>query len=118
MAANELTRLSIAEAGEQAEVLLRCDDGAPALTRRDRFHYLAGLPNDPLRAALLRRLATEAGLALLDLPEHIRLRDNGPMRYVFNYGESDFDLSAILGEAPLLLGARRLAPCGEAPDLV
>jgi beta-galactosidase len=100
--------------GAEAEVLLRCHDGAPALTRRDRFHYLAGLPNDSLRAAVLRRLALEAGLDVLDLPEHIRLRDNGPMRYVFNYGESDFDLSAILGEAPLLLGERRLPPCGVA----
>ena len=104
----------IVTAGEGAEVLLRCDDGAPALTRRDRFHYLAGLPNDSLRAAILRRLASEAGLDVLDLPEHIRLRDNGPMRYVFNYGESDFDLSAILGEAPLLLGERQLPPCGVA----
>ncbi len=101
-------------AGEGAEVLLRCDDGAPALTRRDRFHYLAGLPNDSLRAAILRRLAIEAGLDVLDLPEHIRLRDKGPMRYVFNYGESDFDLSAILGEAQLLLGERQLPPCGVA----
>jgi len=104
----------IVAAGGQAEVLLRCDDGAPALTRRDRFHYLAGLPNDSLRVAVLRRLATDAGLAVLDLPEHIRLRDNGPMRYVFNYGESDFDLSAILRDAPLLLGERRLSPCGVA----
>jgi len=104
----------IVAAGAEAEVLLRCSDGAPALTRRDRFHYLAGLPNDALRAAVLRRLATDAGLAILDLPEHIRLRDNGPMRYVFNYGESDFDLSAILRDAPLLLGERRLPPCGVA----
>jgi len=104
----------IVAAGERAEVLLSCDDGGPALTRRDRFHYLAGLPNDPLRAAVVRRLAKEAGLAVLDLPEHIRLRDNGPMRYVFNYGESGFDLSAIVGEAELLLGERALAPCGVA----
>jgi beta-galactosidase len=104
----------IVAAGEEAEVLLACEDGAPALTRRDRFHYLAGLPNDPLRAAIVRHLAIEAGLAVLDLPEHIRLRDNGPMRYVFNYGESDFDISAILGEAELLLGERALAPCGVA----
>ncbi len=100
--------------GEQAVVLLRCDDGDPALTRRECFHYLTGLPNDPLRAAIFKRLAIDAGLAVIDLPEHIRLRDNGPMRYVFNYGESDFDLSAILGEAPLLLGERSLPPCGVA----
>ncbi len=100
--------------GAQAEILLRCDDGAPALTRRERFLYLAGLPSAPLRAAIFRRLAIDAGLAIVDLPEHIRLRDNGPMRYVFNYGESDFDLSAILGDAALLLGERRLPPCGVA----
>ncbi|ARN83715.1 beta-galactosidase [Methylocystis bryophila] len=104
----------IIAAGAEAAVLLRCDDGAPALTRRERFLYLAGLPNDLLRDALLRRLANEAGLTLIDLPEHIRLRDNGPMRYVFNYGERDFDLSPILGEASLLLGERRLPPCGVA----
>ena len=100
--------------GERAEVLLQCVDGAPALVRRDRFLYLSGIPNDVLRAAIFRRLAVDAGLNVLDLPGHIRLRDNGPMRYVFNYGDSDFDLSAILGEAPLLLGERRLPPCGVA----
>ena len=100
--------------GREAEVLLCCDDGAPALTSSGRFHYLAGLPNETLRAAILRRLACEAGVALHDLPESIRLRDNGPMRYVFNYGESDFDLSAISGEAELLLGERMLSPCGVA----
>ena len=104
----------VVAAGGEAEVLLSCEDGVPALTRRDRAHYLAGLPNESLRAAVLRRLAIEAGLAVLDLPEHIRLRDNGPMRYVFNYGERGFDLSAILGEAPLLLGERQLPPCGVA----
>ncbi len=104
----------IVAAGDAAEIVLRCRDGEPALTRRERFYYLAGLPNDFLRDAILRGLSEEAGLAIRELPAHIRIRDNGPMRYVFNYGEQDFDISAIAGDARLLLGERLLAPCGVA----
>jgi beta-galactosidase len=100
--------------GETAEIALRCDDGEAALTRRGRFYYLAGLPNDALRDLILRRLAEEAGLAIFELPEDIRVRDNGPMRYVFNYGDREADIAAIAGDARLLMGERLLGPCGVA----
>lgn len=101
-------------AAGSARTVYRCDDDAPALTRHGRAHYLAGLPNATLRDAVLRHVSREAGLEILKLPESVRIRDNGPLRYVFNYGESDADISAIVGDAPLLLGNRRLVPCGVA----
>ena len=104
----------IIAAGDAAEVVFRCSDGEAALTRCGSAYYLAGLPDATLRDAILHRLATEAGLEIVNLPEDIRIRDNGPMRYVFNYGPIDADITDIVGEAPLLLGARRLAPCGVA----
>ncbi|MCX7899396.1 MAG: beta-galactosidase trimerization domain-containing protein, partial [Methylocystis sp.] len=104
----------IIAAGEAAIVVHRCVDGEAALTRCGSAYYLAGLPNAALRDAVLRRLAAEAGFDLLDLPDGVRIRDNGPMRYVFNYGDRDVDISLIIGDAPLILGEGRLAPCGVA----
>ena len=48
------------------------------------------------------------------LPEDIRVRDNGAMRYIFNYGAATTDISALVGEETLLLGERLLEPCGVA----
>lgn len=104
----------IVTVGAAALVLHRCADGEAALTLHGRAYYLAGLPNATLRDAVLRRLASEAGLDTIDLPEDIRIRDNGPMRYIFNYGDRDVDISSIAGEADFILGERRLAPCGVA----
>ncbi len=104
----------IITAGDAARVVHRCSDGEAALTRHGHAYYVAGLPNAALRDAVLRRLASEAGLVTQDLPEDIRIRDNGPMRYMFNYGDRDVDISSLVGEAPILLGQRRLAPCGVA----
>jgi beta-galactosidase len=53
-------------------------------------------------------------LAALDLPQDIRLRDNGATRFVFNYGDTIVDISSIIGDAPLYLGEKSLPPCGVA----
>jgi hypothetical protein len=50
----------------------------------------------------------------MDLNRGIRIRDNGPWRYVLNYGPEAVDISAIAGRAALRLGARMLPSCGVA----
>lgn len=100
--------------GDSAETTLTCDDGQPALTRRGDAFYLAGWPDETLLARALEQACAAAGVATRALPEDIRLRDNGSMRYVFNYGASATDISAIVGGAKLLLGETMLGPCGVA----
>jgi beta-galactosidase len=93
---------------------MRSDDGEVALARDGRNYYLAGQADDALLATVLRRLASEASLEIIDLPESIRIRDNGDARFVFNYGRDAEDISAIIGGAALLMGERLLEPCGVA----
>jgi beta-galactosidase len=100
--------------GEGVEAQLRSTDGEIVLAHGARAFYLAGRPDDPLLEAVLRRVLACAGLAALDLPRDIRIRDNGATRFVFNYGDTIVDISSIIGDAPLYLGERRLPPCGVA----
>jgi beta-galactosidase len=100
--------------GKEAEAELRSNDGEIALARKGKNFYLAGRPNDALLEAVLRRLLNLANIPVLDLPEDIRVRDNGRMRFVFNFGPRPADICSIVGDAPLLLGEKLLASCGVA----
>ncbi len=68
-----------------AEVVLRCDDGHPALVRSGGLHYLAGWPNDATFAQIVGDLAGAAGLEAFDMPPGVRRRDTGSHRFWFNY---------------------------------
>jgi beta-galactosidase len=100
--------------GQGVEAVLKSTDGEAALARNDRHLYLAGRPNEPFLDDLLCRLLAQAGISALGLPEDIRVRDNGAMRFVFNYGREAVDISNITGNATLLLGESLLPPCGVA----
>jgi len=100
--------------GENVERELTSDDGKIALARRDNVFYLSGWPDEELLKSVLRRIFQAARIPTLDLPEDIRIRDNGAMRYIFNYGAETTDISALIGEETLLLGERLLEPCGVA----
>ncbi|MFY9832448.1 MAG: beta-galactosidase, partial [Methylocystis sp.] len=100
--------------GEGARARLRSTDGEIVLAQSARNYYLAGRPDDVLLEIVLRRVLACAGLAALDLPRDIRVRDNGVTRFVFNHGDTSVDISSIVGDAPLYLGERRLPPCGVA----
>jgi beta-galactosidase len=99
---------------DEVETVLASQDGACALARRDNRYYLAGWPDETLLDAVLARLLAEAGVAALTLPRDIRVRDNGALRFVFNYGPEPADISSLLGDAALLLGEKILPPCGVA----
>jgi beta-galactosidase len=74
-----------------AEAVWRRADGLPAMVRAGGLRYLAGWPNEALWDRLVAEVAAETGLALTHLPEGLRLRDAGPMRFVFNYGPEPVD---------------------------
>jgi beta-galactosidase len=100
--------------GENVERELTSDDGETALARRGNVFYLSGWPDEELLKSVLRRIFQAARIPTLDLLEDIRVRDNGAIRYIFNYGAETTDISALIGEETLLLGERLLEPCGVA----
>ncbi|TVR46756.1 MAG: beta-galactosidase [Rhodobacteraceae bacterium] len=70
-----------------AETPIRRQDGSPALIRHDAMHYLAGWPDDATLTEILRGICADQGIATLDLPPQLRLRDSGGRRYIFNHGD-------------------------------
>ncbi len=100
--------------GEGARVEARSADGEAMLVARGRARYVGGRPNPAMADAVVRRLLDDSGVATLELPPDVRLRDNGPLRYLFNHGPEAVDVSALTGDADLLIGARVLPPCGVA----
>ncbi|WP_371156485.1 beta-galactosidase [Jannaschia sp. 2305UL9-9] len=60
-------------------------DGTPTLFRRGNRVHLAGWPDTTAARRILRDLAIEAGIAITDLPDGLRIRDTGAERFVFNY---------------------------------
>ncbi|NUJ81614.1 beta-galactosidase [Methylocystis sp. FS] len=100
--------------GESVAPEFTSEDGETALARSDNVFYLAGWPDEELLKSVLRRVFVVAGISTLDLPEDIRVRDNGAMRYIFNYGATTTDISALVGEETLLIGSCLLEPCGVA----
>ncbi|MER3537445.1 MAG: beta-galactosidase [Thermus sp.] len=89
--------------------LLRFKDGGGVLFRAGRWFYLAAWPSPELLFALLYRLAEEAGLKPLPLPEGLRLRRRGNLVFAFNYGPLEAEAPAPEG-VRFLLGGRRIPP--------
>ena len=68
-----------------AEVVETTEDGRPALSKAGKLHYLAGWPDDTALDRLVARACDEEGLATLDLPDGLRVRDTATHRFDFNY---------------------------------
>lgn len=102
------------EVGSGGEVLLHARDGEPALVGGGALRYLGGWPDEALAFDLLRDLAGEVGLAVLDLPPGLRIRRAGGRSYVFNYGDETMRLSDHGLHGTLRLGSDDLPPSGVA----
>ena len=61
---------------------------------------------------IVRRAMRQAGIEPLDLPQDVRIRDNGSVRYVFNYGPEAVYVSEIAGPGEVLMGDAALPPRG------
>ncbi|MEQ1953195.1 beta-galactosidase [Mesorhizobium sp. CN2-181] len=86
-----------------ADVLGRFESGDPALIAKGRSLYLACWPDEKLLASVMKYAVEEAGLEMLDLPEHVRIRRRGGYTFCFNYGGPDWgcpaDAKLVLGES-------------------
>lgn len=68
-----------------AEVVEACADGFPALVAAGGLHYLAGWPDAAVWGRILGRLCEEQGIAVVEMPEGLRQRRAGGVRFLFNY---------------------------------
>ena len=102
----------VAGAGVEKDIL--SDDGEAMMLSQGNTSYIAGWPDPELALDIVTRLLAKSGLAARLLHEDIRIRDNGRRRHVLNYGPDPVDISAIIGNAKLLIGQNPLPPCGVA----
>lgn len=101
----------IDHAETEMEPELAAEDGTVAVWRHQRFRYLTTWPEAALADDLMRRAAADAGLAIHELPEGLRVRSAGTRLFAFNYAGSPVELpTSIVGD--VLIGARRLPPAG------
>ncbi|MEL6818835.1 MAG: beta-galactosidase [Pseudomonadota bacterium] len=100
------------ETGPDVDVLVKSIDGYPAHVTNGRVHYIAGRPGPRMADQIVRRAMRDAGIEPLDLPPDVRIRDNGSVRYVFNYGPEAVYVSEIVGPGEVLMGDAALPPRG------
>ncbi len=101
-------------AGANAKVVLRSDDGWPALVRQGHIQYMAGWGDGQLLMATLQELAEELNMPTVHLPDGVRIRRSGNHLFAFNYGEEPFDLAGLGIEGDAVLGETTLGPSGVA----
>jgi beta-galactosidase len=96
-----------------AEPGLVTDDGTVALWQSSRTRYLAAWPEPELARVVLAAAASDAGLALHDLPPGLRLRHAGRRIFAFNYAAGECALpESVAGR--IVLGGRTLPAAGVA----
>jgi beta-galactosidase len=98
-----------------AETAERDAEGRPVLVRAGPLHYLGGWPDEVFLARLLSRLAAQAGLATIDLPEGVRIRDAGATRFVFNHTDAPVSFGGHVIEAAGVLRVPRPESPPESP---
>jgi beta-galactosidase len=61
------------------------EDGRGVVFRNSALRYCAGWPDAELLGILIEHMAGEAGIALIDLPEGVRMRRTSTHSFTFNY---------------------------------
>jgi beta-galactosidase len=90
-------------------------DGRGLVFRNGRVRYCAAWPDEALLLRLFKQMAEEARVPTSLLPEEVRTRRHGDLRFAFNYGSHPVTLrdSAISTDA-FVLGGPDLPPAGVA----
>lgn len=73
-----------------AKVLSHFEDGQAAIVTLGKAFYLACWPDSQLLSETVKLACDSAGLSVVDLPDHIRLRRRGSYTFAFNYGGADW----------------------------
>jgi beta-galactosidase len=84
-----------------------CDDGRGICFHLGRVRYLAARMDPILLRKILGRACEDAGLPVTALAESIRMRRNGDLIFVFNYGNAQANAP---GDGEIILGQVQMAP--------
>lgn len=103
--------LWVEQVASDLEPLARLEDGRGALFRHGRFFYLAALPDARWLGDLVKMAAAEQHLPVVDLPEGVRTRRFGTLRFFFNYNPHPVKLVPFEG-LEILIGDTDLPPAG------
>ena len=95
--------------GAGTGVLARFDDGSPALLRCGRVTYMTACFDRALLVAALAKCVRDAGVDAAPLPEGLRLRRRGALRFAVNYGDRERKVPAPDG-ARFVLGGPLVGP--------
>jgi len=78
-----------------ANVILRRADGLPALISAENLAYLAGWPDDQSLQSLLSNFCAQTGITTFDLPDTLRTRRAGNLRFWLNYGPEPVKVASL-----------------------
>ncbi|MEM0900842.1 MAG: beta-galactosidase [Pseudomonadota bacterium] len=101
-------------AGGAVSCRLKDVEGVPSWYQAGRVHYVTVRPDQQLSNHIAREISVEAGLIIYDLHRDVRIRRNGRLRYVFNYGPEAVDVSDLVCADKLVHGTSQLSPRGVA----
>ena len=90
---------------------LQLNDGRGIVYRDGHARYVAGWPDEQLLSQLITKMAVEADIETLDLPEGVRVRKAGKMCFGFNY----FNEARTIPLAPdtkFIIGEASIPPAG------
>ncbi len=76
-----------------ADIIERCDDGAPALIANGKVNYVTGWPDSEAMARILKDQSEKAGLDVAPMPDGHRRRLIGSYTLHMNYGTNPVDLA-------------------------
>lgn len=102
-----------AQPGAGTDVLARFDDGVPALLRHGRVNLVTACFDQAMLRAIVARCVRDAGIESILLPEGLRLRTRGPLRFAINYSDEPHAVPAPHG-ARFVLGGPQVEPVGVA----
>ena len=97
----------------EVEPEIKLKDGCGILFRHGALRYLAAWPDAALLKQILTGLADEASMEVQHLPEGVRLRRAGKMRFAVNYASETVQLVNAPGRN-FVLGDAVLPPAGVA----
>ena len=92
----------------------RLERGPGVVYQSDKLRYVACWPTPDLLQRVLAAAACDAGRPTVSLPDGLRLRGRGPLRFAFNYAPDAVRLPSELGATNFLLGGPELPPGGVA----
>jgi len=78
-----------------AQVVEATADGFPAIVAAGGLQYLAGWPDADAWARILTRTCAEQGIAVEPLPEGLRRRSAGGVRFLFNYNDDAVEHAGV-----------------------